>query len=310
MSSMHGRVCVVTGAGRGLGREHALLLASEGAAVVVNDVDREQAATTASDIIAAGGEAVVNADDISGANEAQRVIEQAVSTFGELHVVVNNAGIVRPAFLFDMEDADFDEVLRVNLRGHFCVARAAARHWHSEPTDGLVRSLVNTTSSAGLFGLRAGRTAYGASKAAIAAMSQVWARDLQADGVRVNCISPSGRTRLSRSRPDASITTDETGFDPVDPANVSPLVGYLASAPCAFTGHTFYVQANQVTVMRGWGPGPSIRTQGRWTVDGLVAALEPLRGEPAFPDRTEIDQVLAHLTPPADDPSWHPGTWK
>jgi NAD(P)-dependent dehydrogenase (short-subunit alcohol dehydrogenase family) len=237
VTELDGRVVVVTGAGRGLGREHALLMAAEGASVVVNDLggssegagsDLTPAMETVEEIRAAGGTAIVNGDDVADWHGAKRLIEAAVAEFGDLHVLVNNAGILRDRMIANMSEEEFDSVVRVHLRGHFCPTRHAAEYWRSRAKAGVTadRSLVNTSSTSGLLG-NVGQGNYGPAKAGIASMTIIADIELSRYGVRANAIAPAARTRLTAS---VASTPDPDAFDPGDPANVSPMVAYLATA--------------------------------------------------------------------------------
>jgi NAD(P)-dependent dehydrogenase (short-subunit alcohol dehydrogenase family) len=295
MGALDNRVAIVTGAGRGLGREHALLLAREGAKVVVNDLggaadgegsDQTPAQEVVAEIESLGGEAVANGDDVTSWTGGEALVRCAVDAFGDLDVLVNNAGILRDRMLVNMSEAEFDSVVAVHLKGHFCTARHAAAYWRERSRAGVERprAIVNTTSGSGLYGMP-GQTNYAAAKSGIATMTLVWAQELGRYGVKVNAVSPVARTRLTESSPGIQfMAEDDGGLDFYDPANVSPAVGYLASAECAFSGHVLYTQGGQVTLMRGWGAGTVLERPERWTVEALAAALAPHTGEPALGD--------------------------
>jgi NAD(P)-dependent dehydrogenase (short-subunit alcohol dehydrogenase family) len=282
MGALDGRVAVITGAGRGLGREHALLFAAEGAQVVVNDLgggpdgsgaDAGPAAEVAAEIRAAGGEAVASSDDITTAEGAARLVEQAVDAFGALHVLVNNAGILRDRTIINMTDAEWDDVIRVHLRGHFMPLRAAARYWREQSKAGhdLRPALINTTSTSGLFN-NPGQANYGAAKTGIATLTVIAQRELGRYGVRANAIAPAARTRLTLATPgipDAIATTPEAGFDPMDPANVSPFVAYLATAGCPIQGRVFFVAGGGIHLFQPFAIIDGITKDGQWTVAEL-----------------------------------------
>jgi NAD(P)-dependent dehydrogenase (short-subunit alcohol dehydrogenase family) len=286
MPTLDGRVAVVTGAGRGIGREHALLLAAEGAKVVVNDRGgasdgsgsaASPAEEVAAEINAAGGEAVASADDVSDSAGAERIIAQAQSAFGRLDVLVNNAGILRDRVLVNLEDDDWDLVVRVNLRGTFVMTRAAARYWREQSKSGSSpqASVVNTSSESGVFG-NPGQSNYAAAKAGIASLTQVAAKELGRYGVRVNAILPQARTRLtSATFGDALGAKDDGSFDRWDPANIAPFVAYLASAGCEITGEVFIVGGSRVQRVKPWERDPDwmLMTDGRWTISGLGKAV-------------------------------------
>jgi NAD(P)-dependent dehydrogenase (short-subunit alcohol dehydrogenase family) len=282
MGALDGRVAVITGAGRGLGREHALLFAAEGARVVVNDLgggpdgsgsDSGPAYDVADEIRAAGGEAVANTGDITTAEGADGLVRQAVDEFGALHVLVNNAGILRDRTIVNMTDAEWDDVIRVHLRGHFMPTRAAARYWREQSKAGatLQPSLINTTSTSGLFN-NPGQVNYGAAKTGIATLTVIAQRELGRYGVKANAIAPAARTRLTLATPgipDAIARVPEEGFDPMDPANVSPFVAYLATADCPIQGRVFFVAGGGVHLFQPFAIVDSISKDGTWTVAEL-----------------------------------------
>ena len=288
MGALDGRVAIITGAGRGLGREHALLFASEGAKVVVNDLggdmhgeggDPSSAMQTVDDIKAMGGEAVVNGDNVADWDGAQRMVQQAVDAFGDLHVLVNNAGILRDRVIINMTEAEWDAVIAVHLKGHFCPTRHAAAYWREQTKAGkeVNASIVHTSSTSGLFS-NPGQANYGAAKTGIATLSQICAKELSRYGVRSNAIAPAARTRLTEATPGLSevVKAPEAGFDVWDPANVSPFVAYLATAECPFTGETFLVQGGKVQRVQSWSAAEVIEKDDRWSVEELAAAAPKL----------------------------------
>jgi NAD(P)-dependent dehydrogenase (short-subunit alcohol dehydrogenase family) len=290
MGALDGRVAVVTGAGRGIGREHALFFAAEGAKVVVNDLggapdgtgdDRTAASQVVDEIRAFGGEAVANADNVADWEGGQRVIQAALEAFGDLHVLVNNAGILRDRVLVNMTEEEWDAVIAVHLKGHFVPTRFAASYWREQTKTGrTVRaSVVNTSSTSGLLG-NPGQANYGAAKAGIAAFTIITAQELGRYGIRVNGIAPAARTRLTEATPglgEIIKPPDEPGrFDIWDPANVSPLVGWLATEDCPATGRIFYVQGGAVKLMTGWTMAEGVERDDRWTIDTLEEQLRPL----------------------------------
>jgi NAD(P)-dependent dehydrogenase (short-subunit alcohol dehydrogenase family) len=282
MGALDDRVAVITGAGRGLRREHALLFAAEGAKVVVNDLgggpdgsgsDSTPAQQVVNEIRAAGGQAVANTDDITSAEGADNLVRQAIDEFGALHVLVNNAGILRDRTIVNMTDAEWDDVLRVHLRGHFLPMRAAARYWREQSKAGasLQPSLINTTSTSGLFN-NPGQANYGAAKTGIATLTMIAQRELGRYGVKANAIAPAARTRLTLATPgipDAIAKLPEQGFDPMDPANVSPFVAYLATADCPIQGRVFFVAGGGIHLFQPFAIVDSIAKEGRWTVAEL-----------------------------------------
>ena len=290
------RVTIITGAGRGLGREHALLFASLGAKVVVNDLggavdgsgaDISAAQSVVDEITAAGGQAVANTDSVSSFDGAKAMVDQAVSTFGDLHVVVNNAGILRDRMLVSMSEQEFDDVIAVHLKGTFNLTRHAADVWRDAAKTGTItdRAIVNTSSGAGLHG-NIGQTNYSAAKAGIAIMTVVNAMELERYGVRANCIAPVARTRLTMQTPGMGEAMQQHLFDP---ENVSPLVAVLASAGCPFNGQVFSVYGGSVGIYAGWSIADSVDTDDRWTADSLAAAMDKL------PRTVEVNSQIAEL---------------
>jgi NAD(P)-dependent dehydrogenase (short-subunit alcohol dehydrogenase family) len=283
MGALDGRVAIITGAGRGLGREHALLFAQEGAQVVVNDLGGDQqgggadatpAQQTVDDIRAMGGEAVVNGDDVADWDGARRLVEQAVDTFGDLHVLVNNAGILRDRVVVNMTEAEWDSVVTVHLKGHFAPSHFAASYWREQTKSGreINAAVVNTTSTSGLFS-NPGQANYDAAKSGIATLTQVMAKELVRYGVRANAIAPGARTRLTLSTPglgEAIGEPDDGSFDEWSPANVSPFVAYLCTADCSITGETFVVRGGHVQRVQTWTLAEAIDQDERWTVAELA----------------------------------------
>jgi len=292
MGALDGRVAIITGAGRGIGREHALLFAAEGAKVVVNDLggaadgtggDRSPAQQVVDEITALGGEAVANADNVADWEGGRRLVDTAVAAFGDLHVLVNNAGILRDRVLVNMSEDEWDAVVRVHLKGHFVPTRFAAAYWREQTKAGrtVSASVINTSSTSGLFS-NPGQSNYGAAKSGIATFTEICAKELVRYGVRVNAIAPAARTRLTESTPglaDVVAPPAEPGkFDIWDPANVSPLVAWLATASCPATGKVFYVQGGRVAVFRPWTLAEEIDRDERWTVAQLDAEMPKILG--------------------------------
>ena len=290
MGALDGRVAIVTGAGRGLGREHALLLAREGAKVVVNDLgtgvdgsgaDPAPADQVRQEIEALGGEAVASADDVADWLGAQRLVSAAVEAFGDLHVLVNNAGIVRDRFLVNMREDEWDDVVRAHLKGHFATTRWAAAHWREQSKAGkeVKASVVNTSSTSGLLG-NPGQANYAAAKAGVAALTQICALELPRYGVRCNAVVPAARTRLTVATPGLADVMkppdDGDAFDPWDPANASPLVAYLATAECPANGRVLFVHGGKVQFFQPWTLTEAVERAQPWTVADLAAELGPL----------------------------------
>jgi NAD(P)-dependent dehydrogenase (short-subunit alcohol dehydrogenase family) len=280
VGALEGRVAIITGAGRGLGREHALLFAAEGAKVVVNDLG-DAADAVVGEIQAAGGEALASTDDITSWAGGEALIARAVDGFGRLDVLVNNAGILRDRMLVSMSEAEWDDVVEVHMKGHFVPTRFAAAHWREQVKAGheVQGSIVHTSSTSGLLG-NPGQTNYGAAKAGIGAFSIICAQELGRYGVRSNCIAPAARTRLTEATPGLGdmVAAPAEGFDVWDPGNVSPLVAYLATADCPITGRTFFAQGGTVRVLEPWHLGARLERDDRWTIDDLARELPTIVG--------------------------------
>ena len=292
MGALDGRVAIITGAGRGIGREHALLFAQEGAKVVVNDLggaidgsgdDRSPAQQVVDEIKAAGGEAVASSDNVADWDGGRQLVANAVEAFGDVNVLINNAGILRDRMLVSMEETEWDAVIHVHLKGHFVPTHWAANHWREQSKAGkeVDAAIVNTSSTSGLIG-NPGQANYGAAKAGIAAFTVIAAQELQRYGVRVNAIAPAARTRMTEATPGLSdvvkAPTDSAKFDVWDPANISPLVAYLASDSCPATGKVFLVQGGKVQVFQPWTLTEMIDKNDRWTVAELQSEMKQLLG--------------------------------
>ncbi|MDX8029330.1 SDR family oxidoreductase [Lentzea sp. BCCO 10_0856] len=275
MTLCEDRVVIVTGAGRGIGRAHALAFAAAGARVVVNDLSAAVAEEVA-DMI--GPRAVVNTDDVGTWAGAARVIEAAVTTFGGLDVLVNNAGIVRDRMIVSCGEDEWDEVVRVHLKGHFAPLHHAAAHWRAvHKTGGAVSGrVINTSSGAGLFG-SVGQANYSAAKAGIASMTLVAAAELARYGITVNAIAPAARTRMTEATFAESMAAPEDGFDAMAPENISPLVVWLGSEEAGdVTGRMFEVDGGRVCVVHGWQRGPEIDKGERWSPEELGSVVRKL----------------------------------
>ncbi|EID09050.1 short chain dehydrogenase [Mycobacterium xenopi RIVM700367] len=276
MGLVDGRVVIVTGAGRGIGRAHALAFAAEGARVVVNDIgvgldgtgagERSPADAVVEEIKAAGGEAIVNGDDVADWNGAANLIRTAVDTFGRLDVLVNNAGIVRDRMIANTSEEEFDAVIAVHLKGHFATMRHAAGYWRERAKAGesVDARIINTSSGAGLQG-SVGQGNYSAAKAGIAALTLVAAAELGRYGVTVNAIAPAARTRMTEKVFAETMAKPDQGFDAMAPENVSPLVVWLGSAESKdVTGKVFEVEGGLIRVAEGWAHGPQVDKGARW----------------------------------------------
>jgi len=282
MGICDGRVVIITGAARGLGREYALGFAAEGAYVVINDLggatDREAAAAVAEQIKAAGGKAITNHDDIADWDGAGRLIRAALDAFGALHVVVNNAGILR-LFPFEEEPLEnWDRTIRVHLRGHFCVARRALDYWRAEQAAGrpFAARIINVSSGAGLQGA-AGQASYSTAKGGIASLTLTQAAELGRYGITANAVAPTARTRMTSEFWPDQIAKPDQGFDAMDPANVAPLLVWLGSERSSHvTGCVFEVGGGLIALEEGWDFGPMIDRQRRWAPAEVGPAVDVL----------------------------------
>jgi NAD(P)-dependent dehydrogenase (short-subunit alcohol dehydrogenase family) len=288
---LDGKVAIVTGAGRGIGREHALALAQAGAKVVVNDLggslagdgsDLAPAEQVVEEIRSAGGEAVANGENVADFAGAERLIRQAIDAFGRLDILVNNAGILRDRMLVNMTEEEWDAVIAVHLKGHFAPTRHAAAHWREQSKAGAtVRArVINTSSPSGVFG-NVGQANYGAAKGAIASFTLIAAQELARYGVTVNCLAPNARTRMTEET-FGELAAPADGFDPLDPANIAPLVVALcADEAQEITGQCFFVFGGAINVLRPWDAGELITAGERWEPGDLLAQLRS-----CFPEGT------------------------
>ncbi len=282
-----GRIVIITGAGRGIGREHALGFARQGARVVVNDLGVARDGTGGSagpaqdvvdEIRGLGGDAIANTDDIADWGGARQVVRTALDTFGGLDVLVNNAGFVRDRMLFTTSEEEWDAVIRVHLKGHFAVTRHASEYWRAQSKAGqpVDARIVNTSSGAGLMG-SVGQGAYSAAKGAIAALTLVESAELARYGVTANAIAPAARTRMTEEVFGERMQVPESGFDVNDPANISPLVVWLGTTESAgVTGRVFEIEGGLLSVADGWQHGPSIDKGARWDPAEVGAAVQKL----------------------------------
>ena len=279
MPNLTSKVAIVTGAGRGIGRGHALALAAAGAKVVVNDLggslagegsDLSPAQQVVEEIHAAGGEAAADGENVADFAGAGRLVQHAVDVFGRLDILVNNAGILRDRMLVNMTEDEWDAVIAVHLKGHFSTTRHAAAHWRERSKAGEeVRArVVNTSSPSGVFG-NVGQTNYGAAKAGIAMFTVIAAQELGRYGVTVNCLAPNARTRMTEETFEMDAPAD--GFDPLDPANMSPVVVALcADEAQGITGQVFHVWGGAVNALQGWTAGEMFQSDDGWDADGLL----------------------------------------
>ncbi len=293
MGICDGRVVIVTGAGRGLGREYALAFAAQGASVVVNDLggmldgsgrDNSVAQGVVDEIVAGGGRAAPNGDDVADWDGAARLVQSAIDSFGALHAVVNNAGILQMVPFIEESAENWDQTMRVHLRGHFCVARHAVDHWRGEHAAGrpVAARIVNISSGAGLHGA-ANQAPYAAAKAGIAALTITQAAELARFGITANAIAPTARTRMTTEFWPQETAMPNSGFDAMDPATVAPMVAWLGSeASGDVTGCVFEVGGGMIALEEGWHMGPMIDRQRKWepeeigpAVAGLLARRRP-----------------------------------
>ncbi len=282
MPTLEGKVAIVTGAGRGIGREHALALAEAGARVIVNDLggalsgeghDDTPAKQVVAEIEAAGGQAAANAENVADFEGAERLVRQAIDDFGRLDILVNNAGILRDRMIVNMTEQEWDAVIAVHLKGHFGPTRHAAAYWRerSKAGDEVRGRVINTSSPSGVFG-NIGQANYGAAKAGIAGFTLIVAQELERYGVTVNCLAPNARTRMTEDTFDMGAPAE--GFDPLDPSNMSPLVVALcADEAQGITGQVFHVWGGAINALQGWTAGELFASDGKWNADALLGEL-------------------------------------
>jgi NAD(P)-dependent dehydrogenase (short-subunit alcohol dehydrogenase family) len=301
MPSLDGKVAIVTGAGRGIGREHSLALAKAGAKVVVNDLggstagegsDTSPAQSVADEIKALGGEATANYDNVADFQGAANMVKQAIGDFGRLDILVNNAGILRDRMLVSMTEEEWDAVIAVHLKGHFAPTHHAATYWREQSKAGnqINGRVINTSSPSGVFG-NVGQTNYGAAKAGIAGFTVIAAQELGRYGVTVNCLAPNARTRMTEDIFGGLPQPAEGEFDPLDPANISPVVVALAADDAQnITGQCFFIYGPTINVLKPWDVGQSVTQEGAWDPDDLLAALKK-----EFPDGIAPVGMMAML---------------
>jgi NAD(P)-dependent dehydrogenase (short-subunit alcohol dehydrogenase family) len=282
MPNLAGKVAIVTGAGRGIGRAHALALANAGAKVVVNDLgaalsgeghDDSPAQQVVQEIEAAGGEATASGENVADFAGAERMVAQALEQFGRLDILVNNAGILRDRMLVNMTEDEWDAVIAVHLKGHFAPTRHAAAHWRerSKAGDEVKARVINTSSPSGVFG-NVGQANYGAAKAGIAGFTLIVAQELHRYGVTVNCLAPNARTRMTEDTFDMG--APQEGFDPLDPSNMSPLVVALCADDAQnITGQVFHVWGGAINALQGWSAGELFAADEKWDADTLLHEL-------------------------------------
>jgi NAD(P)-dependent dehydrogenase (short-subunit alcohol dehydrogenase family) len=297
---LEGKVAIVTGAGRGIGREHALALAGAGAKVVVNDLggslagegtDQRPAEEVAEEIRSTGGEAVADYENVADFAGAERLVRHALDAFGGLDVLLNNAGILRDRMLVNMTEQEWDAVINVHLKGHFAPTRHAAAYWRerSKAGDPVRGRVINTSSPSGVFG-NVGQANYGAAKGAIAALTLIAAQELSRYGVTVNCLAPNARTRMTEQT-FGELPPPAEGSDPLDPGNIPPIaVALCADEAQEITGQCFFVYGGAVNVLRPWDAGELIATDGRWRAADFLAELKD-----RFPDGAAPSGMIAMM---------------
>lgn len=301
MGLLDGKVAIVTGAGRGIGRDHALAFAREGAKVVVNDLggsaagegqDATPAQSVADEIKELGGEAVANYSNVADFEAAGEMVRQAVEEFGRLDVLVNNAGILRDRMLVSMSEAEWDAVIAVHLKGHFAPTHHAANYWREQSKAGnqINGRVINTSSPSGVFG-NVGQTNYGAAKAGIAAFTIIAAQELSRYGVTVNCLAPNARTRMTENI-FAGMEAQEGAYDPLDPANISPVVVALSTDEAQnITGQCFFIYGSAVNVLKPWDSGTLIKGgEEVWDAKALLSKMQE-----SFPDGISPQPMMAML---------------
>lgn len=287
MGICEGRTVIITGAARGLGRAYALAFGAEGANVVVNDIgtslhgegrDTSAADAVVAEIIAAGGKAIANYEDITDWDAAKRIVDAALEAFGDLHVVVNNAGIVRDRMFVSATLEEWDATMHVHLRGHFCLARHAVNYWREKQKGGANPDarIINTSSGAGLQGSIA-QAAYSTAKGGIAALTLVQAAELGRYGITANALAPSARTRMTEQAFADKMATEGQAFDVMDPANIAPTVVWLGSAASAdVTGCVFELEGGKIMLEDGWREGPAVDKGAQWAPAEVGPVVERL----------------------------------
>lgn len=288
MAICEGRTVIITGAGGGLGRAYALAFAAQGANVVVNDIRREAAEAVVAEIRELGAQAIANADDITSVATAQRIVDVALEAFGEVHVLVNNAGILRDRMFISLSEEDWDAVMRVHLKGHFCLANILGKRWRDQAKAGqlVAARIINTSSGAGLQG-SVGQSNYSAAKGGIAALTLVQAAELGRYGVTANALAPAARTSMTESAmPDVVKKPEDGGFDAWAPENVAPLVVWLGSELSSHvTGHIIESQGGRLSLGDGWRTGVTRDKGGQWQPEEIGVAMSQILAEAPAPQR-------------------------
>ena len=281
------RTVVITGAGAGLGRAYALAFAQEGANVVINDIRAEAAQAVADEVRAAGGQAIANTGDITTLAGAQSILDATLAAFGDVHVLVNNAGVLRDRMFLSLSEEDWDTVMRVHLRGHFCMGNTFGRYWRDRKKAGhaVDARIINTSSGAGLQG-SIGQSNYVAAKGGIAALTLVQAVELGRYGITVNSLAPAARTAMTEAGMPDMVKKPESGFDIWDPLNVASIVVWLGSAQSAHvTGRCFEAKGGEISVADGWHTGKITDKGARWEPAELGAVVDRLIAEAPAPQK-------------------------
>ena len=281
------RTVLITGAGGGLGRAYALAFAAEGANVVVNDIRLDAAEAVAAEVVAAGGQALANCGDITTLAGAQSIVDAAVAAFGEVHVLVNNAGVLRDRMFLSLTEDDWDTVMRVHLRGHFCLANVLGRRWRDAAKAGhkIDARIINTSSGAGLQG-SIGQSNYSAAKGGIAALTLVQAAELARYGITVNSLAPAARTAMTEAGMPDMVKKPESGFDVWDPMNVASIVVWLGSPLSAHvTGRCFEAKGGELSVADGWHTGQILDKGDRWNPSELTGVVDQLIAQGRAPQK-------------------------
>lgn len=288
MTICQGRTVIITGSGGGLGRAYALAFAQQGANVVVNDIRAEAAQAVANEINNTGGNAIANSSDITTTATAQIIVDEAIAAFGEVHVLINNAGVLRDGMFVNSDEDAWDMVMRVHLKGHFCLANILSKRWRDQSKAGkpLAARIINTSSGAGLQG-SIGQSNYSAAKGAVASLTLVQAAELGRYGITVNALAPAARTAMTESAmPDVVKKPDDNSFDAWAPENVAPLVVWLASeASSDITGQIFESQGGRISLCDGWRTGPTFDKGAALQVDEIADIILDLNAQAIAPQK-------------------------
>ena len=288
MAICQGRTVIITGSGGGLGRAYALAFAQEGANVVVNDIRLDAAESVVNEINAAGGKAIANSSDITKTATAQEIVDDAIAAFGEVHILVNNAGVLRDGMFVNSTEDEWDMVMQVHLKGHFCLANILSRRWRDLAKAGspVAARIINTSSGAGLQG-SVGQSNYSAAKGGVATLTLVQASELSRYGITANALAPAARTAMTESAmPDLVKKPEDDSFDAWAPENVAPLVVWLGSeASGEVTGQVFETQGGRISLCDGWRTGPTIDKGARLDVNEVAGVIEQLNQQAQVPQK-------------------------